>query len=155
MRSTLEAFPADPESFHSPEYEPRLAAMLEHVVATEGPIHEDVLVRRIARHHGFKRSGRQIRDVLMRIAQRRFGKSRESVGQFFWPRGAPEERVAPARHEGREDELRKVEHICAAEIRAIGSALSLGGDALAIARALGLKRLSESSKARIERCFQA
>ena len=58
MRSSLETFPADPESFHFPEYEPRLTAMLDHVVATEGPIHEDVLVRRIARHHGFQRSGR-------------------------------------------------------------------------------------------------
>ena len=89
----------------------------------------------------------------MRIAQQRFGKNRESVGLFFWPKGAPEERVVPARHEGREDELRKVEHICAAEIRAIDSALSLGGDALAIVRALGVRRLSERSKTRIERCF--
>lgn len=39
------------DRFHDPEYTPILKAMVAHVVATEGPIIEDLLIDRIARAH--------------------------------------------------------------------------------------------------------
>src|SRR5208282_3281396 len=39
----------DRDRFHDPDYTPTLTAMVAHVVATEGPIFEDLLVDRIAR----------------------------------------------------------------------------------------------------------
>lgn len=75
---------ADPNMFYSKEYESRLSAMIDHVIDTEGPIHEDMLVRRIARHHGFQRAGRQIREIVIEIAKRRRGRTKEDVGLFFW-----------------------------------------------------------------------
>ena len=141
---------ADPEAFYSDDYERRLSAMLDHVIDIEGPIHEDVLVRRIARHHGFQRAGQQIRDMVLNLAKRRRGKTREKSSLFFWPKGTVKERIVPARYEGRDDELLKIDYICAEELRAINNALSLGGDAVAISRALGIVRLSQSSRDRIE-----
>ena len=124
--------------------------MLDHVIDIEGPIHEDVLVRRIARHHGFRRAGRQIRDVVLNLAKRRRGRTQEKSSLFFWPEGTVKDRIAPARYEGREAELLKIEYICSEELRAINEALFLEGDAVAISRALGIARLSQSARDRIE-----
>ncbi len=140
----------DPDAFYSDDYKRRLSAMLDHVIAIEGPIHEDVLVRRIARHHGFRRAGRQIRDVVLNLAKRQRDKTREKSSLFFWPEGTVKDRIAPARYEGREAELLKIEYICSEELRAINEALFLEGDAVAISRALGITRLSQSSRDRIE-----
>ena len=119
---------ADPDLFHSDEYSLRLSAMIDHVIDSEGPIHQDVLVRRVARHHGFRRSGRQIRERVIEIAKQRRGRSTENVGLFFWRKGTVKDRIAPARHTGRDDEMRKIEYICREELRAIRESLSLNDD---------------------------
>ena len=144
----------DPGAFYDHGYEPRLGAMLDHVIDTEGPVHEDVLVQRIARHHGFRRSGKRIRDILIGLAEGRRRRTREATGDFFWP-GAREDAPAPARYRGRDNELRRIKHICAEEIRAIDEALSSEGDAVEIARALGITRLGQSARTRIEDAVSA
>lgn len=140
----------DSERFYDDEYKVRLRAMLDYVIDTEGPIHEDVLVRRIARHHGFRRAGRKIKDVVISLANQRRGKTRERVGIFFWPKGAVKERMAPARYQGRTGDLLKAEYICTEELQAIDRLLLCDCDAVAVARVLGIARLSESAKVRIE-----
>ena len=50
------------------DYEYTIRNMIDHVIDTEGPIHESVLVRRIARHHGFKKDGSRIRERVLAIA---------------------------------------------------------------------------------------
>ena len=140
----------DPEAFYSDAYERRLSAMLDHVIDVEGPIHEDVLVRRIARHHGFQRAGRQVRDAVLNLAKRRRGKTQEKSGLFFWPKGTVKDRIVSARYEGRNGELLKIEYICVEELRAVNETLSSDGDAVAVSRALGIARLSQSARDRIE-----
>jgi hypothetical protein len=142
-------YPADPERFYAEDYEPRLSAMIDHVIDIEGPIHEDVLVRRIARHHGFQRAGRQIRHIVIEIAKRRRDWTQEDVGLFFWSKGTDKEHHAPARYKNRDDELRAVEYICKEELRAIQAALSLSGDPVELARALGITRLSQGARKRL------
>src|SRR5262249_37178700 len=97
-----ERYRADPDMFYSEEYKAQLSSMIDHIIDTEGPIHEDVLVRRIARHHGFQRAGRQIRDIVIDIAKRRRGRTKEDVGLFFWRKGTVKDRLAPARYKGRD-----------------------------------------------------
>ncbi len=140
---------ADPKQFYSDEYSRRLNKMIDHVIDTEGPIHQEVLVRRIARHHGFRRAGRQIRDRVMSLANRRRGRTTESVGLFFWPKGTVKDRVAPARHSGRDDEMRKIDYICREELRAICELLSLDNDPVALARHIGIARLSRQGRQRL------
>ncbi|MEW6353244.1 MAG: DUF3320 domain-containing protein [Pseudomonadota bacterium] len=148
-----ENYRADPDLFYSEEYEPRLSAMIDHVIDTEGPIHEDVLVRRIARHHGFQRAGRQIREIVIDIAKRRRGRTKEDVGLFFWRKGTVKERLVPARYEGRDDELRMAEYICKEEIRTITNLLSLGNDPIELARRIGIARLSQSARKRLSKAL--
>ena len=139
----------EPERFHADEYSSQLRKMIDHVIDTEGPIHQDVLVRRIARHHGFRRAGRQIRERLLSLAKGRRGRTQESVGLFFWPKGTVKERRAPARHSGRDDEMRSIEFICREEIEAIREALALDGDPVAFARHIGIARLSKQGRQRL------
>ena len=140
---------ADPDLFHSDEYSLRLSAMIDHVIDSEGPIHQDVLVRRVARHHGFRRSGRQIRERVIEIAKQRRGRSTENVGLFFWRKGTVKDRIAPARHTGRDDEMRKIEYICREELRAIRESLSLNDDPVMLARRMGIARLSQRARQRL------
>lgn len=148
-----ENYKADSDMFYSEEYKPRLSAMIDHVIDVEGPIHEDVLVRRIARHHGFQRAGHHIRDIVIDLAKRRRGRTEEDVGLFFWRKGTEHNRLTPARHAGRDDEMRKAEFICKEEIRAIKALLSLSDDPIEIARRIGIARLSQSARDRISKAL--
>ena len=142
-------YAVDPKLFYSEEYAPKLRVMIDHVIDTEGPIHEEVLVRRIARHHGFQRAGRQIRETVISIAKRHRGKSQEEVGLFFWRKGTIKDRLAPARHTGRDREMRRIDYICKEEIRAIGESLSLNDDPIELARRIGIGRLSQHARKRV------
>ena len=145
---------ANPDMFYSEEYEPQLSAIIDHVIDTEGPIHEDVLVRRIARRHGFQRAGRQIRDIVIEIAKRRRDWTKEDVGLFFWRQGTIKDRLTPARYKGRDEEMRKVEYICKEEIQAIGALLSLSDDPIDLARSIGIIRLSQSAHKRLSEALR-
>jgi len=52
----------DPGSFYEPSYRERLAVIVTSIVQDQGPLREDRLVQVVARLHGFKRAGREIRD---------------------------------------------------------------------------------------------
>ena len=144
------AFVPDPSRFYHEKYERRINAMIELIVDIEGPIHEDVLIRRIARHHDFQRAGRQIRELVLRLAKNRHGHTKEDVGIFFWQKRTVKSRLAPARYADRDEEMRKVEHICAEELQHIDKTLNLNGDVVELARALGIARLSQSAHHRLE-----
>ncbi len=139
---------ADPEAFYADEYRPRLGQLIDHVIDAEGPIHADVLAIRIARHHEFSRTGTRIKRIVTQLAQTRRSHTQETVGLFLWPENNGAKR-APARCQGRDATLRKIEHICAEELRAIDQAMQLGGDPGQIARALGVS-LSADIRSRIE-----
>ena len=141
-----------PELFYSDEYGFRLSEMIDHVIDSEGPIHEDVLVHRVARHHGFRRAGNQIRRRVIDLAKRRRDKSAEDVGLFFWRKGTIKERQASARYSGRDAQMRKVRYICADELRAISRLLNTT-DPIILARSLGVERLSRQVRDRIEQAL--
>lgn len=142
-------YPPDPERFYAEEYVLRLSSMIDHVVDTEGPIHEDILVRRIARHHGFQRAGRQIRQIVIETAKRRCDWTQEDGCLFFWSKDTAQERRVPARYKNRDDEMKAVEYICKEELRAIQAVLSLGHDPIELAHALGIARFSDKARKRL------
>lgn len=58
------------------------ASMISRVVNDEGP----VLARRIARAHGWVRTGAGIQDRVYQVARAHFGShDEEQFGTFFWP----------------------------------------------------------------------
>jgi len=72
--------------------------MIYHVIDAEGPIYEDVLVRRIERHHGFQRAGNQIEAIIVDLPEYRRGKAKEPVGIFYWPNRTAKDEFTPARY---------------------------------------------------------
>jgi very-short-patch-repair endonuclease len=57
----------DPARFYDVDYRPRLIALVDFLLKAEGPIPDDLLTQRVARAHGFQRTGRRIRDVVSAV----------------------------------------------------------------------------------------
>lgn len=140
---------ANPDAFYESTYESCIVNMILHVLEVEGPIHEDLLVKRIARYHEFSRAGNKIRKKVIDLAKKSGKMLADSSGRFFWHSQKGIENVA--RYRNRDDELRNIDLICSKEIKAINLALELGGDPNRFAKAIGISRLNKSNKIRIER----
>jgi Protein of unknown function (DUF3320) len=54
----------DRERFYDVGYRSDLRNMIDHVIEIEGPIYFDVLIDRIARAHGFQRSGETVQKII-------------------------------------------------------------------------------------------
>ena len=77
----------DQDQFYEKTYAPVLREMVSYVVTVEGPIFEDVLVDRIARAHGLKRSGNRITQRVINFLPPSISKSLEGPRTVIWPSG--------------------------------------------------------------------
>ncbi len=141
--------------FFERTYDPVLITMLDSIVAKEGPILDRELARRIARSHGWLRTGRRIIDRVIEVAGSEYASTTEEVGIFFWPRGM----VAGSAVEFRSGLDRDVDEICIQELEALARTVSSGGrngeEAVsAMARTLGLQRLRTSSRPRLVKALE-
>lgn len=87
----------DPARFHDPLYRPVLRAMVAHVLAEEAPLFADLLVTRIARAHGFERSGAKIRNAVLNAVDHRIARTEEDERIVLWPSGGDPSRPVPFR----------------------------------------------------------
>jgi hypothetical protein len=141
--------------FYESSYDTVLQPMVEWVVQHEGPVLDAVLARRVARAHGFQRTGSRIQERVEQIARRLFDSTEEAGGTFYWPRGVDTQSEFAFRWPHDEDNVRGVEEICESELvslaRWVLQRRHSGQDALvAMARELGLQRLREASRSRLE-----
>lgn len=150
VKACLEAFPADPELFYRAEYDEVLKDMVLHIIDQEGPIHEDVVVRRLARRHGFQRAGRQIRDRVVLFAASCRTQTQEDVGTFYWPAETGAEVQQVARIKGRDEEVKKLDYICSQELAEILTVCGDKGDFVTFCQALGIGRLTQQMRSRLE-----
>jgi very-short-patch-repair endonuclease len=148
----------DADAFFTPAYAPSLLAMIRHVVEIEGPVREDILVRRIARVHGFARAGGRIRERVLELARPAFVSTVEEVGVFFWAPGAEVGSCSLFRRpDGGEprsaDEIAMLELIALARlVREQGRG---GQDAiLAMAQILGVHKLHAVTRQRLEKAWE-
>jgi hypothetical protein len=150
----------DPDRFFEPNYTENLEKMIAHVVESEGPILDVILARRIARAHGWVRTGAKIRDRVDQLAKQRFRFHDESqVGVFYWPTSLKEDQEVVFRQSADEDSLRSLMEICLAEIASIASKFSartLDDESLiySIAKEAGVQKLTASVRARIVKAIQ-
>lgn len=151
----IEAGVLSAERFYDSGYADVLIRMVEWVVQHEGPVLDAVLARRIARAHGFLRTGSRIQERVEQIAIQRFGKTEESAGTFYWPDGyTPGTKVA-FRWPFDEDSARSVDEICEQELLSLARWVidsgKTGEDALiSMAREIGLMKLRSTTRARLE-----
>lgn len=143
---------ADPDSFFEFSYRPTLQAMVDAVIAAEAPIREDVLAQRIARAHGWLRTGARIRDQIAPHLKR-LDRTQETAGTFLWLPGSPAPRIQ-FRTPGGPDHRRSLGEISIAELTDFVlsniAVLDEEDPPLVYARLLQIERLANSSRARLD-----
>jgi len=147
----LSGFATDPDQFFEFGYRDTLRAMIEAVVETESPLRADILAQRIARAHGWLRTGGRIREEIDRHLHS-FDRSTESSGDFIWKKGTVSD-IVSYRPPLSEDARRAVADIALAElvsvVRANPDILDSPDPERDLARHLGVDRLASISRARL------
>ena len=147
----LSAFKADPNLFYAASYRPTLQAMVDAVIEAEAPIKDDVLAQRVARAHGWLRTGARIREQIEHHL-RTLDRTRESTGTFLWKPGTVAARI-PFRGPLNPDHRRSVADIALAELTDLvlrhPDALEGDDPPLIYARLMQIDRLAATSRERL------
>ncbi|NWD75738.1 DUF3320 domain-containing protein [Pseudomonas gingeri] len=150
----------DPDQFFDASYTATLEQMIAHVVAKEGPVLDSALARRIARAHGWVRTGSRIRDRVDQLARARFrSHEEEQTGVFFWPSHIETNSAVVFRRPGEDDSMRGLAEICMPELEALVQEMAERGhegDSLiyAVAKEAGVSKLAHSGRQRIEKAIR-
>lgn len=141
----------DPEKFFDLSYVPTLQALISRIVHEESPIRDDLLVRAVARRHGWRRAGRRIRERVLRCISS-VEAHEEGGNRFYW---FPNTFAAIVPYRGLKD--RSAREIARAEIFGLISSLpSLSrseDQAKDLSIAMGLSRLTEDTRAYLGDCL--
>ncbi len=149
--ANLSTIKADPDCFFEFSYRPTLQAMVDVVMEAEAPLREDVLSQRIARAHGWLRTGARIREQIG-LHLRALDRTEESSGVFLWTPGTIAKRV-PFREPQSQEHRRGLAEISIAEladfITSHRTALGEDDPPLVYARLLQVERLTSPSRERL------
>lgn len=130
--------------------------MIGQVIAQEAPVRNDLLVERIARAHGFKRSGRLIRDRVMTLVRGAAHVETESDGAaFIWPDQLAFQTWNRPRYPATSADVRAAEQIALPELSAALRACRSDDPIAEAARAFGLKRVGPAVRERLKQAMQA
>jgi len=145
-------------AFFEATYDLILARMIAHVVEVEGPVLDGVLARRIARAHGWQRTGSRIRERVEGLAAKHFKTTEEDVGTFYWPVGLSPDGPMVFRWPA-VDAVRAVDEICLAELSALAKQVieaGFMGESLiaTMAGEVGLHQVRAASRTRLEKAMQ-
>jgi very-short-patch-repair endonuclease len=148
----LSTLRADPERFFEFSYRSQLQEMVDLVMAAEAPVREDVLCQRIARAHGWQRTGARIRDQIA-LHLKKFDRTEETTGSFLWLPGSSTRRVK-FRSTNDASHRRALGEIALAEladfILSNIAVLEEDDPPLVYARLIQVDRLANPSRARLE-----
>ena len=148
----LTPFAAKPDDFFEFTYRDTLRAMVAAVIETESPLRTDILCQRVARAHGWLRTGNKIRERID-LHLRDFDRTQESSGEFIWRAGAVSD-IHPYRAPLDEASRRAIPDIPLAELAAVvrgnPDLFDEPDPARELARLLGVERLAGGSRARLE-----
>ena len=148
----LTAFKADPDGFFEFAYRPTLQAMVDAVIDAEAPVREDVLAQRVARVHGWLRTGARIREQIT-LHLRTLDRTEETSGTFLWKPGTVAMRV-PFRTAKGPDHRRSLAEISIAELADFvvsqPEVLDEADPHVVYARLMQVERLAAPSRQRLE-----
>ncbi|HWQ86889.1 DUF3320 domain-containing protein [Brevundimonas sp.] len=138
-------------AFYEASYTATLQRLVRTVVDAEAPLRLDVLVNRIARAHGFKQSGRLIRERVEQVAKALYLVLPDPDGLLFvWRDWASVETWSRVRLPDGEANVRFIDEVPNAELAALARQLPGLDSAVEIARRLGIRRLSAAARSRLE-----
>lgn len=108
-----------PDRFQEHDYSAVPKEMVRRVVAAESPIRDMMLVDRIARAHGFKRSGRVIRERIMTVMRGVAHVETEHTGaSFVWADAMVVAAWEKARYPYSSADVRSIDDIALPELSA-------------------------------------
>jgi hypothetical protein len=143
-----------PSSFHEATYDSTIEQCIRGVLEQEAPILDKVLVDRVARAHGFKRSGRLIHERVLDIAERHFHFQPDPEpdhGCFVWLAADDPDRWNTYRVPERGEDVRPIEELAPEEVLSAARAIKTGDAVVEIARIFGTRRLSAAARSRLLR----
>jgi hypothetical protein len=147
----LATFKADPDRFFEFSYRTTLQAMVDAVIEAEAPVREDVLAQRVARAHGWLRTGARIREQIA-LHLRTLERTEETTGTFLWKPGSVASRK-PFRSARSRDHRRSLAEISIAELADFvlthPAALDEEDPPLVYARLMQVDRLATPSRERL------
>lgn len=152
------SFEVNTDAFFDASYDAQLRAMVEQIVELEGPLRDTVLARKIARAHGWQRTGARIQERVSAIALSCLKHTEEDVGVFFWPNDrGPEAAII---FSGESDAGRNVDEISMAELVSLANLVlaegkSGEGAVAAMAKRLGMHHVRAASRGRFESALGA
>ena len=143
----------DGDRFYDAAYRPGLREMVRHVIRTEGPIFDDVLVQRLARAHGFQRAAGKIREIVLGVVPQSIERTNEDGRIVFWPEDADPGRPFPLRKS--EPDVRTHGDIPIHELASLAASLASDEDDEEVvirlmAEKFGLSRIKQGTRARFE-----
>jgi hypothetical protein len=147
-----------PSSFYDASYDSMLEKCIRQVLEQEAPILDKVLVDRVARAHGFKRSGRLIFERVLDLAERQYHFQLDpdlEQGHFVWLAADDPNRWNIYRVPEREEDVRFIEELAPEEIFAAARAIRSDDVVVEIARTFGIRRLSSAARGRLERVLSS
>jgi very-short-patch-repair endonuclease len=148
----LSAFKAEPGLFFEFAYRDTLRGMIEAVMEEESPVPADVLAQRIARAHGWLRTGGRIRERID-LHLRGYDTTTESSGVFLWKKDGVSD-ILPYRTPANDSSRRLIPDIPLAELASVAVAnpdlLDMPDPARELARLIGVERLAANSRSRLE-----
>jgi len=144
--------------FHEPRRRSEQAGMVENVVALEGPVHVDVVARRLAGTWGIRRVGSQVRATVEEAIRRALHAGKvKRAGSFLRPSKHDFRAAVRVPIPGKPETRRSVQHISRAEIAlavrsVVRDAVGISRDSLLseIARVFGFQRTGRHVRDRIE-----
>ncbi len=157
VRADLGDATANQGRFFDVDYSETLRSMALTVIAAQGPVRDDALVREVARAHGFAGTGHRIKQRVLELLSG-VTCTTESVGTFYWPESAIPTSV-PFRYHPTEEDRRSLDDIAMPEliglVREHPALLASDDPALSLARELGLGRLASATRKRLEEAVEA
>ena len=144
----------DPARFYDPEYRRTLQAMAVSIIDDEGPVTFRRLSTRIARAHGFQRTGKEIKRTVWDACKHLRERTRAPDGnEVFWPKNKDPQKIMDFRSmrvRGSAREWSEVPH--PEKLGLVASVLSQDpvDPARSVADAIGYSRLTSSFRTEIE-----
>lgn len=156
-RADLSSIESDPARFYEPSYSATIHSMIRTVLESEAPIRDDILAQRIARAHGWLRTGGSIRAHIDKHLHD-LAATQEEAALFLWR--DEQQKASPTlyRHPATEDDQRAVSDIALLELAAFADGhpaiIDSQDPAAVFARLIGVKRLTKSSRARLDAAIE-
>jgi very-short-patch-repair endonuclease len=146
----------DPLRFYALEYRVVLQRLIENILTAEGPMTGENLAQRVARHHGFQRTGRRIREAVYAALPSSATKTKEGETLFVWPPSVQpatwESFRAPRAGSYRDPQEVPMEELCVLARRVISTGRSAEEALIAMRDALGMAQMREAAR---QRCLAA